>query len=198
MEEFAVEIFSLLEKRKDELYSTLMIFFSDRVQIPESFDGTDAVDMGLPGEKYFTQVIDQNFSSVSTEWKKKWLMRTVFNNIIWEVIALQTVYAKKNDLSPLKKEESIKRIKNLCFCLTKGVSEEREELHEICFQFCCLLFGFFESLILELINRLNLSKYQKGKTEWVKRDQGDEEVEKKEKSLYHQRERKSFIKSKET
>jgi AcrR family transcriptional regulator len=133
IDEFSVEIFSLLEGRKEELYSTFMIFFNDRVSLLGELDESNRADKNLPGEKYFTQVIDKNFGSNSKEWQKKWLMRTVFNNIIWEVMALQSTFTKKSDSFPLNKEESIKRIRNLCFCLIKGISEGEEGLHEISF-----------------------------------------------------------------
>jgi hypothetical protein len=133
IEEFAVEIFLLLEKRKNELYSTFMIFFNDRMSVAEGPEQKDEANMNLPGEKYFSQVIDLNFGGISSEWKKKWLMRTVFNNIIWEVMILQSAFTKNGGPFLLNKEESIKRIRNLCFCLTKGISEDQEELYEVSF-----------------------------------------------------------------
>ena len=131
IEDFALGIFDLLNQKNDEFYSAFRIFLNNGVSIPESLDGENPGYVGPPGGKFFTKVIDSNCGVEVPSWKREWLMRTLYNNVVWEFVMLQTSYAKSTNTNFLNRDESTKRIKNICMCLTKGVSGEVGELHEV-------------------------------------------------------------------
>jgi len=131
IEDFALGIFELLSQKSDEFYSAFRIFLNDGVTIPEHLDGASPGYIGPPGGKFFTKVIDSKYGAEIPIWKKEWLMRTLYNNVVWEFVMLQTSYAKSVKPGLLNDDESKKRIKNVCMCLTKGVSDEKGELHEV-------------------------------------------------------------------
>lgn len=131
IEEFSLEIFNLLENRKEEFYSAFQIFFNDGVSLPANLDGDNEGYDGPPGGKIFKRVIDECLGDGVEEWKKEWAMRTLFNNIIWEFVVLQTNYAKISEGSAINREESLKRIKNLSHCLVSGVKNEGISFSEV-------------------------------------------------------------------
>ena len=131
IEEFSLKVFDLLEERKEEFYSAFQIFFNDGVSLPANLSGEQDFYIGPPGGKTFKKVVDRSFGSEVDEWKKEWIMRTLFNNIIWEFVTLQTNYAKITEGSAVNREESLKRIINLCHCLVSGVGNGAINLSEV-------------------------------------------------------------------
>ena len=120
IEDFSLSVFELLEEKKEEFYSAFRIFFNDGVPLPKNLSGEEGY-IGPPGGESFKRVVEENLGPEVDEWKKEWVMRTLFHNIIWEFVVLQTNYAKSSDGNVMNRAESLKRIKNLCQCLVSGV-----------------------------------------------------------------------------
>ena len=131
IEEFSLKVFDLLDERKEEFYSAFQIFFNDGVPLPANLNGEQEVYLGPPGGQTFKKVVDDDLGLGVEEWKREWIMRTLFNNIVWEFVVLQTNYAKIAEGSAISKAESLKRIKNLCHCLKSGVRNEEINLSEV-------------------------------------------------------------------
>ncbi|MBG08910.1 MAG: hypothetical protein CME68_09140 [Halobacteriovoraceae bacterium] len=131
IEEFSTEVFDLLDRRKEEFYSAFQIFFNDGVPLPSNLSGDSSSYSGPPGGETFKKVIDNNLGTTVEEWRKEWVMRTLFNNIVWEFVVLQTNYAKISEGSEINRKESLKRISNLCHCLVSGVKNDGINLSEV-------------------------------------------------------------------
>ena len=131
IEEFSLKVFELLDERKEEFYSAFQIFFNDGVSLPANLNGDQENYIGPPGGKTFKKIVDNDLGFEVEEWKREWIMRTLFNNIVWEFVVLQTNYAKVSEGSAINKEESLKRIKNLCYCLVSGVRNQGINFSEV-------------------------------------------------------------------